>query len=65
MINDPAHKDSCQGTRTEQEAEINGTMDEFISEESQGANQATRAAAQHVQQFEKIFGVIRLHIPLF
>jgi len=65
MINDPAHKDSCQGTRTEQEAEINGTMDEFISEESQGANQATRAAAQHVQQFEKNFWRNKIAYPFY
>ena len=65
MINDPAHKDSCQGTRTEQEAEINGTMDEFISEESQGANQATGAAAQHVQQFEANFWRNKIAYPFY
>ena len=65
MINDPAHKDSCQGTRTEQEAEINGTMDEFISEESQGANQATGAAAQHVQQFETNFWRNKIAYPFY
>jgi len=65
MINDPAHKDSCQETRAEQEAEINGTMDEFISEESQGANQATRAAAQHVQQFEKNFWRNKIAYPFY